>query len=301
MSGGLDQSASEEAGRVPKISELMDAIRQELWLWAKSGTRQWRRVEWAERLPYLSEQSKYRYWLVDRPHYAYGVHRAADGAKRLGYDAVTVVELGVAGGNGLVALERHAKYLSSRHGLRIDVVGFDSGEGMPRPADYRDQPFRWDSGFYQMDEGALRDRLTSSSLILGDVGTTVPKWVEENRERLREAPVGFVSFDLDYWSSTMASFELFRLEDSSHLLPRIACWLDDIVFSIPSIGELQAVADFNSEAPSSRSIGQINGLRAGVPFDPPWADQLFEAHIFDHQRYSERVESAPVQLPLKQG
>jgi hypothetical protein len=299
MNGPAAAAAPDSIGRPSRDHSLRAAIGSEIWMWAKSGTRQWRRIEWAERLGFLSQRNRYRYWLVDRPHYAYGIHRAADGATRLGYEAVTVVELGVAGGNGLLALERHADYLGSQYGIRIDVIGFDSGHGMPRPVDHRDQPYRWGEGYYEMDEVALRSRITSAEVILGDVRTTMQTWIETNREGLRRSPVGFVAFDMDYWSSTVSALNLFRHEDSTHLLPRVVCWLDDIVFSIPTIGELQALAEFNSEAPDKRSIGPIVGLRAGIPFDPPWADQLFEAHQFRHPRYSDRVESAPAQLPLK--
>jgi hypothetical protein len=227
------------------------------------------------------------------------VHRAAQSARRLGFNRVTVIEFGVAGGNGLLALERHARYLGAHYGVEIDVVGFDSGEGMAQAHDYRDQPFRWGPGFYRMDEQLLRDQLDGAELILGDVTATVGQWVKANRHRLQQAPIGFISFDLDYWSSTMSAFDLFRNEDSNHLLPRIVCWLDDIIYSIPSIGELQAITEFNAEAPQERSIGQVFGLRAGIPFDPPWAEQIYEAHLFSHDLYNELIEDAPDQLPLE--
>jgi len=290
---------STPVGGRPQGNSPVDSLRRELWLWAKSGTRQWRRIELAERLPLIPIEARYRYWLVDRPHYAYGVHRAALGAKQLGFDEVTVVEFGVAGGNGLLALQRHAGYLGRRHGVKVHVVGFDSGEGMPKPVDHRDPPFRWGPGYYQMDVPALLQRLGDADLVLGDVAETVPEWIGRRREKLRLAPVGFVAFDLDYHSSTMASFELFRAEDASHLFPRIVCWMDDIVYSIPAIGELRAVADFNAEAPDIRAIGRIFGLRAGIPLDPPWADQIFEAHRFDHPQYGDLVEETPEQLPLQ--
>ena len=65
----------------------------------------------------------------DRPHYAFGVHRAAQLAKALGHEAVTVIEFGVAGGRGLLALEKLAAIMSREIGIRVDVAGFDTGVG----------------------------------------------------------------------------------------------------------------------------------------------------------------------------
>jgi hypothetical protein len=47
-----------------------------------------------------------------RPQYAYGVFHAADLAKRLGVSAISVIEFGVAGGLGLLALENIAASIS---------------------------------------------------------------------------------------------------------------------------------------------------------------------------------------------
>ena len=236
--------------------------------------------------------------LVDRPNYAYGVRRAVTAAASLGYEAVTVIEFGVAGGNGLVALEQHARIIGGAHGVRVDVLGFDTGMGMPRPVDYRDQPHYWSEGYYRMDQAALRARLRAAEIVLGDVATAVPRYLDEHRTVLAEAPVGFVSFDLDYYSSTMHAFDVFRAPDISHLLPRVGCYFDDTIFSIPAVGELRAIADFNDEKPSERAIGPICGLRAGLPFDPPWADQFFEAHSFGHALYGRTSGIASEQLPL---
>ena len=57
--------------------------------------------------------------------------------KNLGLSAITVVELGVAGGRGLVALQV-ARLMEDHYGIGIHVAGFDSGQGMPSPVDYRD-------------------------------------------------------------------------------------------------------------------------------------------------------------------
>src|SRR4051812_46205708 len=109
---------------------------------------------------------------LERPHYGHCVYHGALLAKRLGYQQVSVVEFGVAGGNGLVNLEFHAKNVSQILGIGIDIYGFDSGAGLPEPTDYRDLPYHWKSGFFNMDLPKLRARLTSAKLVLGDIRNT---------------------------------------------------------------------------------------------------------------------------------
>jgi hypothetical protein len=151
-----------------------------------------------------------------------------------------------------------------------------------------------------MDEPALRARLVGTQLVLGDISSTIVPWLSEHEARLREAPIGFIAFDLDFWSSTVAAFDLFRQESLLHLLPRVLCYFDDIVFSIEAIGELRAISELNREMEGRMAIGRVEGLRAGIPFDPPWADQVFEAHLFEHPFYARTVEEAQREFPLRQ-
>lgn len=96
---------------------------------------------------------------VDRPHYAYAVWHAARLAQRLGLPRISIIEFGVAGGNGLLSLEQHAAASSGASGVAIDVYGFDSGQGLPAPLDFRDLPYHWKPGFFGMDQAELRGRL----------------------------------------------------------------------------------------------------------------------------------------------
>src|SRR6185503_11087279 len=75
--------------------------------------------------------------LPEYPPYAYGVFFAAQLAAALGIERISALELGVAGGRGLLALERIAAAVERRFPVRIDVYGFDTGEGMPEAQDYR--------------------------------------------------------------------------------------------------------------------------------------------------------------------
>ena len=83
------------------------------------------------RFPVGSVELRVRHGIFPRPHYAYGVFSAAQLAKSLGLPGISVVEFGVAGGRGLRALEKISALVEQDTGVRINVVGFDSGTGMP--------------------------------------------------------------------------------------------------------------------------------------------------------------------------
>ena len=236
-----------------------------------------------------------RYGLVDRPHYAYGVRRAATLAGKLGFPGVTVVEFGVAGGIGLLALEEHAAFYSRTSGCQVSVVGFDLATGLPRPVDHRDLPYLWSEGFFEMDVPALQARLRGAELVLGDVRNTIPQYVSDHPELGTERPIGFAVFDLDYWSSTSDALNLFR-HDPAPMLPRVECFFDDVIRKVPAVGQMLAIDEFNAEF-DDRHIGHPFGLRSGLPFQPAWADRIFEAHLFGHPRYNVLVD-APQQRPL---
>ncbi|MED7952076.1 MULTISPECIES: hypothetical protein [unclassified Streptomyces] len=269
-----------------------------LWDWSKSGTRNAVRNRLLRRLPGVGSAPAYRFGLVERPHYAYGVRRATESAARLGHPGVTVVEFGVAGGNGLLALAEHARYYAAATGVAVRVVGFDGGSGMPPAKDPRDMPYLFGPGFYTMDHDRLRARLGSSELVIGDLARTLPDYLDTHADVLRDHPVGFVSLDLDYYSSTATALDLFRGSAHGHLLPRVTCYLDDLPGTVEQIGEAAAVADFNAER-SDRVVGRVLGLRAFTPFDPPWADQIYVHHRLDHPDYA-RLETGATgdQLPL---
>lgn len=242
----------------------------------------------------ISPTRRYELGLVDRPHYAFGIRNAAIEASSLGLSSITAVEFGVAGGNGLLSMEAHAAAVQRLTGVRVDVVGFDSGAGLTESADYRDLPYLWAPGDFQMDEAALRARLSAASLVLGDVRTTAADFVASLDPA---APIGFASFDLDLWSSTVGALDIFR-GPASACLPRVWCYFDDIVATIQDVGELLAIREFNEEQPDRR-LRHPWMLRANVPFQSPWADQIFQAHFFDHPDYTRLIApESSRELPL---
>lgn len=250
-------------------------------------------------LPLGSLRARVDYGLFPYPHYAYGVFWAATLASRLGIERISVVEFGVAGGRGLVALEQAARKIGETLGVGIDVFGFDSGEGMPAPVDYRDLPHIWGPGFYRMDADKLRERLSDAKLVLGDVRTTTSAWVDSPH-----APIGFVAFDLDYYSSTVAALQLLQGPPSTHL-PRVYCYFDDVTANDlgcmnPYVGELLAINEFN-ERHADRKICRIELLRVHRQRWEKWQDRMFAFHNFSHPKYTQLVIPATdtdSQLPL---
>ena len=233
---------------------------------------------------------------LPRPAYGYGVYQAAQLAERLNVPQIAVLEFGVAAGAGLVEMERLAAEVERVSRTRIKVFGFDTGVGLPEHADYRDLPYIWRKGHYQMDVDGLKRRLRRAELVLGDVAVTVPQFLS----RL-DVPIGFISFDLDYYSSTVAAFGIFDGPDRCYL-PRVLCYFDDIVgndsqLHCEDVGELRAIADFNRSSQGHR-LRPIHGLASKRLLGSAWAPQMFVYHRFDHPRYGDYIgRRKPTDLP----
>lgn len=228
---------------------------------------------------------------LERPYYGYGLFQAANEAKKLGIKRISTMEFGVAGGHGLINLENHAKQISRITGVGIDVYGFDIGSGLPAPSDYRDLPYIWKKGFYKMDVPALNKKLRSSTkLIIGNTAKTIPLFLKKNID-----PIGFIAFDLDFYSSTKDAFLLLEAEKSK-FIPRVFCYFDDIVGTDEEIhceyaGELLAINEFNKNS-HKRKICKINGLFHKRVIKSPWSDMIFVMHIFDHKLYNQFIFSS---------
>lgn len=220
-----------------------------------------------------------------RPQYLWPLIHAAHVGRALNLPKIAALEFGVAGGNGLLALESAAAAATELSGTEVEIFGFDTGSGMPAPADSRDAPWLIEPSYFKMDEAALRARLRNAQLVLGPVAETVSEW-----SRSGHPPIGFIAFDLDYYSATMEAFRVLE-GDPERLLPRVPCYFDDLFGYgwTDFTGELAAIDDFNASH-DQRKIGKIHGLRFELPteeFQRPWHEKLYLSHIFDHPRYAE--------------
>jgi hypothetical protein len=218
------------------------------------------------------------------PAYVWGVAQGAALAKVLRISAVSVIEFGVAGGAGLLSLKETARLVEARTNIKIKVYGFDSGVGLPKPIDYRDQPNMWFEGQLPMNFDLLQEKLHGALLRIGLVRDTVREFIAEKPD-----PVAFISFDLDLYSSTRDAFLILEAPDGL-LLPRVSLYFDDILGHTYNdfAGERLAIAEFN-HSHGNRKLSPIYGLRHFVPkeffFSECW-DGMYLAHCFEHPLYN---------------
>ena len=180
-----------------------------------------------------------------RPHYETILLESCIEAKKLGYEEVSVLELGVAGGNGIIALEKYKKKIEKYLKLKINIYGFDSGEGLPRPNNIHDLPFAWKKGDYKIDKKKLESKIRKSKIFYGDIKNTVDDFLQINPKNIIS-----IFFDMDFYTSTKDFLnQTFKLEKC--FCPRVYCYFDE-VFSANHwlneyLGERLAIKEFNEE------------------------------------------------------
>jgi len=218
-----------------------------------------------------------------RPHYAYCVYNAAILAKKLGYKSFSILEFGVAGGNGIYFLEKFCEKVRLELNIEIQIYGFDLKEGLSNPKDYKDLPYWFQSGFYSMNETKLKKLLKHTKLILGDVRDTIKNFFND----YNPAPIGVILNDLDYYSSTKDSFNIFNDQDSRYL-PRVFCYFDDIIGTENEMyniytGELLAIKEFNKKNEFKKITLNQNLVAKS---NESWRYQIYYYHNFLHPNYN---------------
>jgi hypothetical protein len=240
-------------------------------------------------LGFLPYEQKIVFGSIAYPYYGYCLLQAAKLAHKLGQARISAIEFGVAGGNGLVALEMHAAHIKRMTGVEITIYGFDSGAGMPPSRDFRDLPYAFWRGLFPMNLKLLRSKLRSSELIIGQIDETVPSFIRQERP----PPIGFVSIDLDYYYATKVALTILEATNE-YLLPRVVCYFDDVSGGVELAyneftGELLAIREFN-EKHEHMKIAPIRGLRYSRRWPLcMWHEQVFVAHIFNHPDYGHPV------------
>jgi hypothetical protein len=234
---------------------------------------------------------------VDRPHYGYCVYNAAVLARKLGYRRISVLEFGVAGGSGLLNLEYHAREIKKKLGVDIEIYGFDTGEGLPEPLDYRDLPYHWKKGFYKMDVPALQAKLKIAKLVLGNVAKTSKDFFDT----YNPAPIGAISYDFDFYSSTVDAFRMLEV-DEKYYLPRVFCYFDDTVGT-----EIELYSEFTGVRLAINEFNRDhNNIKIGLPYyllarkiGEPWYHKIWITHFFKHSRYNDFISAENQQLPCQ--
>lgn len=232
----------------------------------------------------------YRTGQLKQPNYALPMVLATAEALCVGIDTITAVEFGVASGRGLNSLVRIADRLTLETGIKFQIFGFDTFDGMPPPKGYRDHPEIWSTGQYATpDFEKLKKSLPANcELVMGNVEETVPRFV---RERLsKSAPLGFVSIDVDYHSSTEAALGILKSHPQLYL-PGVLMYFDDIDGNLLLngwAGEELAINEFNA----GNTFRKIQRKVSNSP-------KMFVAHILDHAiRMGDEKPLEAIELPV---
>jgi hypothetical protein len=237
---------------------------------------------------------------VERPHYGYCVYNSAKLAVRLGVNQISILEFGVAGGNGLINLEYHAKEIEKIIPIKINIFGFDTGSGLPKPMDYRDLPHRFAENAYKMDIPVLKANLQKAVLVLGNVKDTVTTFFNE----FNPAPIAAIMFDLDFYSSTVEALKVFDA-DEKYFLPRVFCYFDDILGT-----EVELYNDYVGERLAIREFNDIRATKKiSIPYHlhkhrvvEKWHHRIFIYHNFAHSQYNNFIGTEnPMNLSFDEG
>ncbi len=232
---------------------------------------------------------------LKRVHYAYICFHAAKLGKKLGYKKISVIEYGVAGGQGLIILEKHIKEIEKIFNIEIDIYGFDTGEGLPEPIDYRDLPYHWKKGFFKMKKNDLKSNLKKSKLVIGNINDTSESFFS----KYNPAPIGAVIHDFDFYSSTKIALSM-MCNNENFFLPRVFSYFDDTIGDEVSLyndftGERLAINEFNNKN---------NDIKISVPYHLKalrtqiWHNQIWICHFFKHPKYNDFVSDENQQLNI---
>lgn len=191
-----------------------------------------------------SYTKKVQLGLEYRPHYALGLLKACNLAKKLNIDCIYALEFGCAGGSGIQDLLYLSKKIQALTGVKILVKGMDLGEGLCKPESFRDLPYMWDEGFYKCDYRKLKSMGLYEYIMFGDVSDTLPELLRDSALGVH-ARIGFMSFDMDYYSSTKKVLDIISSTNHTKFLPRTPVYFDDTLMTCQDTGELRAIHEFN--------------------------------------------------------
>ncbi len=234
-----------------------------------------------------SNYLRYLIGAVERPHYAYLLVLAAENALRFGVKEVGVIEFGVGGGGGLLCMENYSEWIEKKYKVKFRFLGFDLGSGMPPNRSIYDLPYMWTEGQFKLNYEQVILKLKKTEIILGQISETIEK-IEDKNFPL----IGAISFDVDYYSSTLDALQIFKI-DSNRFLPRIPLYFDDCIgteieMHIDHIGERRAIKEFNDSV-NDVKIGQAYYLSTESS-TRRWQHKIWYAHLFTNTKYSDKVK-----------
>jgi hypothetical protein len=232
-----------------------------------------------------SLKQKIAFDLVVRQQHAYGILESAIQARAMGLKAISVIEFGVASGAGILNMISIGRKVTRATGVDIRIFGFDTGEGMPKPVDYRDHPDLYNVGDFPMNRALLEKTIDGkATLLYGEIGETMAEFnqlIDEN------CPIGFVSVDVDYYSSATEALKVFDFPALCYL-PMTPVYFDDtsLLYHNSLCGELLAIREYNARN-QRRVIERHEFLSKYRIFkNALWLNQIYFFHVLDHPRRS---------------
>jgi len=232
---------------------------------------------------------------LKRMPYAYICFNAAKLAKKLGYEKISVIEYGVGEGSGLLSLEVYTEEIKKILGVQIDIYGFDTGQGLPEPVDYRDLPYHWKKGFFSMNKNDLLKKLKKTKLIIGNIQETSKTFFSN----YKPAPIGAVIHDFDFYSPTKIALSMME-GNTNFFLPRVFSYFDDTIGNDIELfndytGERLAINEFNSNNADTKISTPYHFL---AQFKETWHHQIWIIHFFKHSKYNLFISQDNPKLPI---
>ena len=226
-------------------------------------------------LKYLS--LKYKQF---RPHYETILLESALEAKRLNYKEITILELGTGSGNGIFSLIKYKKKIEKYCKIKINIYGFDTGNGLPKLKSKFDLSFLWHEGQFKQnfDLNALKE----AKIFSGEVKDEIDEFIKLNPKN-----ISAIFFDMDLYSSTTDFLnQINKIE--KFLSPRVLCYFDDVFNTFHHInefnGEILAINEFNklnNNIKIGKSVDNIKDFRF-----PLAKGKLYSIQKFDHVDYN---------------
>ena len=223
-----------------------------------------------------------------RPHYESLIYETSKVALKLGHKEISVIELGVAGGDGIRSLYNYKKKIESILDIKIKISGFDTGTGLPNITEKEDLPFFWKGGDYTNNKIMdLEKEYDDVQIFVGKVSETLNKYIEINKSK-----IGCIFFDLDLYSSTKSFLDKIPLlADQDLLLPRTFCYFDDLFVTDYGLddtnGEPLAISNFNKENTNfqfGKNFDHIGDFKF-----PLGKGQILTLHDYNNKEYTKYI------------
>ena len=146
-----------------------------------------------------------------------------------------------------------------------------------------------------MDHQALTAALPPDArLILGDIGETMDEFVAQMTP---DAPLCFVTLDVDFYSSTRHALKLFTGPPDCYF-PYVTVYVDDVALPTHTryAGEQLAMSEFN-EANDLRKLEFDRFLMHSRVFKhAEWLAHMYKLHVLDHPRRNDVTRTGGAQF-----